>query len=147
MRSYPFFFSFFFFLSWTPIIPSRISESRFYFPLNLGGGRGKFPSRNGGRQAGWGRHLKAAHPRTWASFFFIPFLAGAVSVPQKQWRGLDGPGRSGDKRGTAAPRRERRLLPGTVPWGREATEAAAAVLNPPFHFVCVGGVVDGWMNE
>lgn len=61
----------------------------------------------------------------------IPVFAGAVSVlGRKQWRELDGRVRSGDKRGAAAPVKGVEAPAGHCSVGREATEAAAAAVNP-----------------
>lgn len=61
----------------------------------------------------------------------IPVFAGAVSVlGRKQWRELDGRVRRGDKRGAAAPGKGAEAPPGRCSVGREATKAAATVVNP-----------------
>lgn len=92
-----------------------------------------------------GKAFKSSASEELGLLFFIPFFAGAVSVPQKQWRGLDGRGRSGDKRGTAAPSEGEEAPPRHCSMGKGSDQGGSSCLEPPFHFV--GGVMDGWKNE
>lgn len=92
-----------------------------------------------------GKAFKSSASEELGLLFFIPFFAGAVSVPQKQWRGLDGRGRSGDKRGTAAPSEGEEAPPRHCSVGKGSDQGGSSCLEPPFHFV--GGVMDGWMDE